>query len=183
MQTGDEVLENKIRRMVFNLISEYPGVSQGTIRNVFELTESGLRYHLNFLEKNNKISSSMKNGIKCFMPHSSTVFIPNTTRDILESYNLTPGQELIVTTIMRYPGIKQKDLITRTGIQRSKVIRNLKALDGFNLIKNTKYQNTVCYEYIPDDEMRYNILNGFIEKFLNNEIDEATFLKLKRRLE
>jgi predicted transcriptional regulator len=68
MHNGDEVLENKIRRMIFNLIVEYPGVSLNTIKNVFELTESGIRYHLNYLEKNNKISSSMERGIKCYFP-------------------------------------------------------------------------------------------------------------------
>ena len=51
-----------------------------------------------------------------------------------------------------------------------------------NLIKNRKIQNIVCYEYVPDVEMKYRMLKGLMVKFLKNEIDEETFLKLKRRL-
>ena len=182
MHRGDEVLENKIRRMIFNLIVEYPGVSLNTIKNVFELTESGIRYHLNYLEKNNKISSSMERGIKCYYPHPSSVRIPKASKDILESQKLLPHQELILTTIMRYPGINQKDLINRTGINRFRINRDIRALKSLNLIKNTRNQNTICYEYIPDVEMRFKILKSFILKFLNNEIDEETFLRLIKRV-
>jgi len=182
MRAGDEALENKIRRMIFNLIVEYPGVSSNTIKNVFELTESALRYHLNYLEKNNKISSSDERGIKCYFPHPISVSIPKNTKDISKSNKLTPNQELLLTTIIRYPGITQKDLVSRTRISRFKANRNLKILKDLNLIKNTRNQNTICYEYVPDDDMRLKILRSFIVKFLNNEIDERTFLRLLKRV-
>jgi predicted transcriptional regulator len=183
MQAGDEVLDNKIRRMILNLIIEYPGVSFNTIKNIFELTESGLRYHLNFLEKNNRVSSSIERGIKCYYPHPASVRFPKSTKGILGSHKLPPHQELILTTIMRYPGINQKDLIKRTGISRSKINRNLRTLQNLNLIKNTRHQNIVCYEYIPDVEMKFKILRGFITKYLKAEIDEDTLLRLIKRLE
>jgi predicted transcriptional regulator len=182
MHSGDEVLENKIRRMIFNLIVEYPGVSLNTVKNVFELTESGLRYHLNYLEKNNKISSSTERGVKCYYPHPTSVSIPKASKDSLESQKLPPHQELILTTIMRYPGINQKDLINRTKINRFRLNRDIRTLKSLNLIKNRRNQNTICYEYIPDVEMKFKILKSFILKFLNNEIDEETFLRLIKRV-
>jgi predicted transcriptional regulator len=182
MQSGDEVLENKIRRMIFNLIAQYPGVSLNTIKDIFELTESGVRYHLNYLEKNNKISSSTERGSKCFFPHPTSVHIPKSTQSILESQKLSPTQQSILTVIMRYPGINQKDLISKTGINRFKVLRNVKTLKTLKLIKNTRHKNNVCYEYIPDVEMRFKILKRFMLKFLKDEIDEETFFRLITRL-
>jgi predicted transcriptional regulator len=182
MQSGDEVLENKIRRMIFNLIVEYPGVSFNVIKNIFELTESGIRYHLNYLEKNNKISSSMERGIKCYQPHPASVSIPISTKEVFGSHKLPPHQELILTTIMRYPGINQKDLIKRTGINRFKINRDIRSLKSLNLIKNTRQHNITCYEYIPDVELKFKILKGFMVKYLNSEIDEETFFRLIKRL-
>jgi len=182
MANGDAILDNKLRRMLYNHIISYPGVSFNTLKNIYELTESGLRYHLNYLEKNNKISSSLERGIKCYFPHPTSVMIPKHTKDTLESQKLPRNQELILTTIMRYPGITQKDLIKKTGTNRFKIHRDIRTLKSLNLIKNIRRGNTVCYEYIPDVEMKFKIIKGFILKLINNEIDEETFLRLIKRL-
>ena len=47
--------------------------------------------------------------------------------------------------------------------------------------KNNHVKN-VCYEYIPDDLLEYELLKMLTVKFLNNEIDEQTFLKLRNKL-
>lgn len=179
----DVVLENKIRKMVFNLIVEYPGVSFNKLKNIFEISDSNLRYHLNYLEKNDKISSALEHGIKCYYPHPASVTISKKTQGVLESHKLNPYQKRLLTTIMRYPGINQKELIKKTGIDRSKARRNLFTLKNLTLIKNSKRHNTTCYEYIPDVEMKYTIMRDLVMKFLNNEIDEQMFINLKKRLE
>jgi predicted transcriptional regulator len=183
MPNGDEILENKIRRMLYNQIISYPGVSFNTLKNIFELTDSRLRYHLHYLEKNNKISNGIESGIRCYYPHPESVSIPPKTQAILESNNLTPHQERILNLIMRHPGINQKELVRRTGINRFTLIRSINSLKNLNLIKNKRIKNTVCYEYIPDVEMKYKIMKGLMLRFLNDQIDEQTFLRLKRRLE
>ena len=83
---------------------------------------------------------------------------------------------------MRYPGINQKDLIKRTGINRFKINRELRTLKSLNLIKNTRVQNVTCYEYIPDVELKFKILKRFIVKYLKGDIDEETFYRLIKRL-
>ena len=169
--------------MLFNHIISYPGVSFNTLKNIYELTESSLRYHLNYLEKNDKISSSLERGIKCYFPHPSSVTIPKNTRSSFESQTLLPHQELILTTIIRYPGISQKELIKSTGINRFKMNREIRTLKSLNLIKNTRRKKTICYEYVPDIEMKFRILKGFIVKYIKAEIDEETLLRLIKRLE
>jgi predicted transcriptional regulator len=183
MSKGDEILKNKIRRMIFNLVATYPGVSFNNLKNIFELTDSNLRYHLNYLEKNNKISTDMEQGVRCYYPHPASVTIPQNSEPTLETQKLNLPQERILNIIIRYPGINQKELISRSKMNRLKVIRNLNALRNLNLIINTKDQNNVYYEYVPDVEMKYSILKGVVIKFLKDEIDEETFLRLKRRLE
>jgi len=182
MSDAKKIMDNKIRRMVYNLIVTYPGVSFNNIKTIFELTDSNLRYHLNYLEKNNQISSGLEGGIKSYYPHLSSVAILRKPEQNMESQKLTEEQQHIVTIIKRYPGINQKELVNISGIQRQKLIRNLDNLKNLNIIKNMKIQNNVYYEYLPDAEMKFVMLKGIIIKFLNNEIDERTFLELKRKL-
>ena len=183
MPSGDKVLDNKIRRMIYNLIVNYPGVTFNKLIDIFELTDSNLRYHLNYLEKNGKISSGIDNGIKHYYPHPSTVKILHKPQDIIESQKLTQEQKRIVDIIKDYPGITQKELIKISGIKHATALRNINTLKNMDLIKNNKFQKNVCYEYVPDVEMKFTIIKGLIIKFLRKEIDEETFLRLKRKLE
>ena len=183
MSSGDKVLDNKTRRMIYNLIVNYPGVPFNKLIDIFELTDSNLRYHLNYLEKNGKISSGIEGGIKLYYPHPSSVKILNKPQDIIELQKLTQEQQNIVSVVKENPGLSQKELIKRTGIKHTTAIRNINTLMSLNLIKNHKFQKNVCYEYVPDVEMKFTIIKGLIIKFLRKEIDEETFLRLKRKLE
>jgi predicted transcriptional regulator len=151
--------------------------------NIFEITDSNLRYHLNYLEKNGKISSSIENGSRNYYPHPSTVKLLNIRQEPIKSFRLTPEQEKLLGIIKNHPKINQKDLVKRSGLNRITTIRHLNSLKDLNLIKNSKLQNNVYYEYVPDIETKFIILKGLILKFLRNEIDEATFIRLKRRLD
>jgi predicted transcriptional regulator len=183
MSYGDEKLKNKTRRLIYNYIISYPGVSFNALKNIFELTDSSLKYHIHLLEKYNKINFFTENGTRYYYPYNPLVNIPQKEQMLLDSYKLTTQQEQILNVIIRYPGINQKELINKTRMNRFKVIRNLNLLKDLNLIRNISYQNSVCYEYIPDAEMKYRILKRIIIEFLKNEIDEQLFLKLKKRLE
>lgn len=183
MVNEDKTLENKIRRMIHNLIVTYPGASFNNIRDIFELTDSNLRYHLNYLEKNGKISSGVENNIRCYYPHPSSVKVLMNIPETIETYKLTPQQERILNIIIQYPGINQKEIINKSGLNRLKVTRDLHTLKKLKKINNKKYQNNVYYEYVPDAEMKLTILKGLIIKFLQNDIDEETFLRLKKKLE
>jgi predicted transcriptional regulator len=180
---GDEVLENKIRRMVFNHITKYPGVSFNTLKDIYELTDNSLRYHLYYLEKNDMISSSPEKGLRRYYPHPGSVTVQLNPQSSFEARRLSSEQEHILGIIMRNPRINQKELIQRSKMNRFKVIREINNLKKLNLVKNTRGKNRVCYEYIPDVEMKYRILKGLMVKFLKNEIDEQMFLRLKKRFE
>ncbi len=183
MVEGDEILENKIRRMLFNHIISYPGVSFNSLKNLLELTDSGLRYHLHYLERNNKIISRPENGVNYYHPHPSSFKIPQKSLNLLESQKLRPDQEKILNIVMQNPGINQKGIANLTRFNRFKVSRCIKSLMQLKLIKNKRIKNMVCYEYLPDIEMKYKILKGLMVHFLKDEIDEETFLRLKKRLD
>jgi predicted transcriptional regulator len=183
MQNGDEILANKIRRKLFNHIVSYPGVSLHSLKELHELSDSNLRYHIHYLEKNDKIISEINNGVNYYYPHPSSLRIPQKSQQLLESYKLTREQEKILTIIMQNPSINQKGITVLSKLNRFKVSRCINSLKQLGLVKNKQVGNMVCYEYIPDTEMKYKILRGLIVRLIKNEIDEETFLRIKKRLE
>jgi predicted transcriptional regulator len=180
---GDDVLDNKLRRVIYNHIVKYPGVEFNTLKDIFELSDSSLRYHVYYLEKNGKISSSLEKGYRCYYPHPAGISVPKSQETNLRSQKLSQEQDHLLNIIMHHPGINQKELVHKSRMNRFKVMREVNTLKDLNLIRNTRIHNTVCYEYIPDVELKYRMMKGLMVKFLKNEIDEKTFLKLKKRLE
>ena len=109
MAEGDEILEHKLRKLIYNHVTTYPGVSFNTLKNLFEIRDSTLRYHLYILKKNKLIRSGVEKKIRCYYPKSSLVVLHQSKGPILKSHNLSPEQGHILNLIIHNPGIIQKD--------------------------------------------------------------------------
>ena len=177
------VLENDIRRMLYNHIITYPGVKFSVLKNIFGLTDSALRYHLDFLEKYEKITSGVDTGTRCYYPHEKNVSLPRISSDDNEVHKLTQQQEQILEMIKTYPGIKQKDLVSRTRINRFQVSKHIKQLLNLNLVNQYRSGKSICYEYVPDEELKFKMIKRLVIKLLKNEIDEETFLRLVKKMD
>jgi predicted transcriptional regulator len=171
--------------MIYNHIRTNPGVSFIILKRLFNMNDSTLRYHLNYLEKNKKISFGFETGKRNYYPHMNNSQTTNNPSDIKPNgtFELSGTQENIITTIKKYPGINQKELVNRTGINRLTINRNLKRLVQLCLVRQIPNGNKVNYEYIENEQLRYEILKRLLIKLLKKEIDEETFIDLKRKLD
>lgn len=183
MSKGDDILDNEIRKMIYNHIIAYPGVSYFTLKKVFDLADGTLRYHLNYLERSEKISFGLEKGKRYYYPNHGEILANNRISDNSKLFELTSRQERLLGTIKRYPGITQKELVNKTGMNRLTIINNLKKLIALDLIRKTPNGNNVYYEFITNEQLRYEILKKLVIKLLKKEITEEKFLKLKRKLE
>jgi predicted transcriptional regulator len=185
MMESDTSLENETRKLIYNHIMSNPGVSFIVLKNVFKLNDSTLRYHLNYLEKSEKISFGVEKGSRYYYPHLGGRHIIHKSQvtGTLSAYELSGIQEKIISAIKRNPKINQKQLIKITRINRITLNNNLKKLTALCLVRKVPNGNKVQYEYIENQQLRYEILKHLIKKLLNNQLDEATFLKLKRELD
>jgi predicted transcriptional regulator len=183
MGSGEYALENEKRRMIYNHISAYPGVSFNVLKNIFELSDGALRYHLNYLEKNNKINCGVDKGTRCYYPSENVGKVQMKPGEAVEIQRLTPLEERILDSVKYYPGITQKELANRTKLTRFQVSKNIKSLESMNLINKYHSERNVCYEFVPDEELKFKIIKRLVIRLLKNEIDEETFLKLLKALE
>ena len=178
-------LENETRKLIYDHIMAHPGVSFIILKSVFKLNDSTLRYHLNYLERSEKISFGIEKGSRYYYPHLGGRHIIQKAEgtNTLTAYELTITQEKIISTIKRYPKINQKELVKLTRINRITLSNNLKKLMSLCLIRKVPNGNKVQYEYLENKQLRYEILKHLIKRLLSNELDEDTFLKLKRELD
>ncbi len=186
MTKGDEVLEHETRKIIFNHILEYPGVSFKTLKKVLNLTNGTLRYHLNYLERAERICFNLEKGVRIYFPFNTINIFSEPDVGGVGKHRaivLTNRQEQLLGIIKKYPGITQKDLVLRSKMNRFTLMNNLKVLIGLELIKKTPNGNNVYYEFITNEQLKYEILKRLVIKLLKKELSEERFLELKRKLE
>jgi len=140
------MMSHRTRKMIYNHIKIYPGVSFGVLKIIFNLKDSTLRYHLQFLEKGNKIKSNLKNRKRYYYPNLNEILNDKNIKNERKLLELTKIQNQILITIKRYPGISQKELIKKTYLNRFTLNYNLKKFINMGIIRKNKENRYVCYE-------------------------------------
>jgi predicted transcriptional regulator len=182
MFTSGVALEHKSRKQIYNYIQSHPGASFGTVKKVFDMNTSTLKYHLIYLERADKIESKREGRLRCYYSKNKT----KSTYKPLQHYqnnSLTKTQKRIVNIIQNKPGISKDDLQYLTKLNRKNLNYNIHRLGELNLIWQVKNNGMVRFEYITEDKLRDEMLNRLVIKLISNEIDEETFNKIKKKLD
>jgi predicted transcriptional regulator len=176
------VFDHDIRRMVYNHILAYPGESFITLRNIFNLKNGTLRYHLEYLEKADRILSDLENGKRCYYPLNNEIEVSKLFENNPRSSKFSTIQQKILSTIKYNPDITQKNLVTKTGLSRFTISYNMKKFIDMGLVKKTYSEKFVHYEYITNESLKHEVLLRLTKKLLSKEIDERSFLELRDKL-
>lgn len=183
MIKGDLVFEHETRKMIYHHIIAHPGVSFKVLKRVFGLNDSTLRYHLDYLEKADEISFGLEKGKREYYPNQNKHIIIRNDDTSSGFLQLTARQDQILNTIKRNPGITQKELLGMTGMKRLTLINNINKLMDLCIVRRVPENTHVCYEYLENEQLKYEILKQLVVKLLRHEITEQKFLELKRKLE
>jgi predicted transcriptional regulator len=177
-------LEHRSRRLIFNFISSNPGASISAIKQFLGINESTLKYHLHYLEKNEKIYSQPQGRLTCyFCKHRTVSEVYTEPGKRTAVANLTKTQKQLIELIKSRPGLTQKELGKLTNINKKSISYNLKRLGELRLVWVVKKEGKLGYEYITKEKLRSEMLNELVNKLLANEIDEEKFKKIKKKLE
>lgn len=176
------VFDHDTRKMIYNYIVSYPGVAFTTLKNVYNLSDGTLRYHLEYLEKADQILSGIQNGRRCYYPLRNELSVSKPVENNHRTFTLTNKQMRIINTIKNYPGISQNELIKKTSLSRFTVSYNINKFIDMGLIKRSHNGKNVFYEYMTDDLLRHEVQLRLTMKLLKKEISEEDFLRLSRKL-
>ena len=181
MSSETRTMEHKVRRMIFNSISSYPGISFGRLMRLLELNRSTLRYHLRYLTRAKRIDSKLENGRRCYFCVEESNVVRSTGDHDPETFTKT--QKRMLRLIRDNPGITRKELARKTRISKSTVSYNIKKLAERNLVWEVPRGRKTGYEYKSQEKVLDELSRLLLEKYINNEIDKETFIKLKGELD
>jgi len=178
---SEYALEHKTRRMIYQYILEHPGTSFGGIRRMFDLTVGTLRYHLKYLRKADKIASKLVNGRKCYYSSETSRTLSSSLELNSSVYNNT--QKHILHIIRNNPGITRKELSKKTRIKKDTLAYNIRKFIDEGLIWKVRRDGYATgYEYITQEKLNSEVITLLMERYLNGEIQETTFLALMKKL-
>lgn len=179
MGTTEGALEHKTRRMIYNYVHNHPGVSSDRIRSIFGLNDSTLRYHIAYLEKGELLTSKQNGKDKCYFCSDEGASDPLTGAELMD---MTVMQRRIASLIKGKPGITRKDILESLKVDRKTLSQDLRRLEESKVVWKTENNGSSGYEYITKERLRKMMYRRLLQKLLDDDIDEATFRKLKERL-
>ena len=179
---SESALAHKTRKAVFNYIRIHPGATFGAIRTVFGLPDGTLRYHLQFLERQDMIFSMVKGNQRRYYPEGSpkliTALIPS--RD---PRTLTSLQQRIVEHVKQSPGTTITGICDAVKAEKRVLQYNLKVLRQKMFILKVGSGRSTKYVYTTKERLITQLLRFLTAKFLRGEINEYTYVHLKGEIE
>jgi predicted transcriptional regulator len=169
---------NDTRESIDRYILENPGISFSNILKAFKINRGTLRYHLQYLEGEERIKMVRRGQKNCYYSTQMGILDP-----VAGTGGLTLKQIRLLRAIKNRPGISRKELIELTKQSREEINYNLKRLKDKKVVWKIADGGDPCYEFITKEELAVEMMALLIEKFLDDEIDRETFLMLKRKLE
>ncbi len=166
-KSGHRKSKFDLRSKIVKYIQIHPGTSFKTIKTIFDMTDSTLRYHLGYLEKNGRIRSDP----------DKRVYYPTSHKG---ERTLSKTQRRLVHVVKSYPGITQKDLSTRTKISRLAVRKNITPLVEKEILSTVRVGRETHHFYISPQELERTKAMRLVTKFLLDMIDEETYWNLRR---
>ena len=166
--TVEDVLGHRTRKAIHQYISAYPGVAVTTIQNALGLSEGTLRYHLQYLERHNIISSRQQGNFRCCFPcQDGEPCLPRFPA--VDPNTLTDIQRRLIDTVRTSPGLGITELESLTGINRRVLQYNIKVLREQMFIWKVGNGRSTQYHYATRELLQHELLKVATMKLLSGE--------------
>ncbi len=170
-------LDHQTRELLLDRIKDRPGISFSMLMRALSLNEGTLRYHLNYLERKELITSRKEGTRRMYF----TSFLSSSGRP--GGGGLNREQTRVLNLIRGNPGIKPEEILASTDLSRRGLRRVVDKLKKEHIIWEVENGNGPGYEVITRQRLVEEMLLDLAEKFLKGDIDQTTFLHLKDRIE
>jgi predicted transcriptional regulator len=166
-----------IRRLLFDYIRKNPGASFKVLQAAFRMSEGNLRYHLQYLERKKRIVFEKEGRDRCYFtmvrkrsPYAAEV-------------DLSRGQERILDTVMRNPGITCEELRARSGENGASFEYDLRRLRENHLVWRVKRDGRIGYEAVNGERVEKEMFLEMVRRFTEGKLSKAELMAMVSRME
>jgi predicted transcriptional regulator len=168
MKEEDIALE--IRRMIYNYIKENPGSHLRKISRVMEVQMGTLRYHLDFLEKNELIRSKKEKNLKIYFITGELSSDDINITSLLQQKRFRD----IILTIVLSSGMTHSEISEKLSMKLSTLSKYIKILEERHVIYHERKGRENHY-YVTNERMIMKLLltykKSFWDKFVDNVLE------------
>lgn len=134
---GDEFLTHDRRRRIYEDIRAHPGETYADLKRNLILSNGALTHHLDVLERESLIRSSVRDGRKMFW--LSNVLVPTGTSDARQQ-----AQDGMLRALAENPAASISDVAVRLGISRQLATYRARLLARQGLVNLERRENRLC---------------------------------------
>jgi len=135
----EEVLQRKVRLLIYEYIRDNPGCSYSAVRDALGLQNGVATYHLGVLEKQGLVHSETRRRHRWYYPTGDV--------SLWRNLPLSPLQSSLLEAIRRAPGIGIRELAREVNRRPSSVAYNVRALAREGLLRTDRpaFQRVQCF--------------------------------------
>jgi DNA-binding MarR family transcriptional regulator len=138
-----DLLDNQVRRTIFEYIGTHPGVHFNGLRKALSLSNGTAMFHLACLQRAGLISSRRVRGRRVF-------FVGAANEGLDPRRFLSPLQSMIFEHLGAKPGISQRTIAKDLSLKATRVNYNVRVLARAGLVKvERRGRRTLCYPTKP----------------------------------
>ena len=145
----DDVLELEIRKKIYNLIKENPGLHANKIAKLLSISGQLADYHLAYLERNEMIVAVKEGGFRRYYVKGTTGFNEQKRISILQ--HETPLK--IVLFLLQYPSSTHKEILEQIEVAKSTLTYHLTKLIKHDIVSVTVQENEKTYEVVNEKKI------------------------------
>ncbi len=176
---GERDNENPTRKRLSEHIQKHPGISFQLLTDLFGLKRSTMNYHLGYLVSKGIVTKvGMGQDSKYYSEDALGPAKPGTNRR-----KTTINQDRVIKVIRANPGITRERLKGMVVMPGRSLSYTLSRLLDRNIIWEIRKGDEIGYDYITRDKVLNEMLIVLSSKFLSGDIDEGTFLTMKKEIE
>lgn len=170
--------DHTTRDMILEYIGENPGATFVTLKNVFRLSESTLRYHLDYMMKKRRIALEKEGGKRCYYPYVRKCY-PYPQGKV----ELNNEQQRLLDIISISPGISYRDLKVRSGLSNGTFTYNLNRLKEVRLVWRRRRDDGTGYEVVTRERIADSVFLLLLHKYLDGHLDRSELEDFFTKLE
>lgn len=176
---GERGESNPTREELDRYICQNPGSSFNLIKIAFRLNPGTLRYHLEYLENENRIKMVRKGRARCYFPD----YLARFKAEGKGGSELNKMQKRVHSLILENPGITRKQIISSLDISRETLSSTISELKGRKMILETPKGKEMVLEVISRKRLAGEIIAVLVDKILEDEMDMESFRMIKEKVE